>query len=156
MAKTFYTYREITRQSTEQLIRTYNRVLNEDAYANWFNPFEHRYDMVNALMTEMTAIEAAELWKMQGSHVEELPQNVTIEFTAFGIVILWTAAKRSAMVGKGSTISKGVKSLIRSLRQDGHTYKQIVSITGVCKSNVFRVLEGEWADHATRWTVPAN
>lgn len=152
-AKTVYTYRELTRRSTEQLIRIYNRIFNVNAWDFWFNPCEHRGMMIVELMTEFEGQKAIELWKAQGSPIVNRSKPVEIVLSHQGMAVIWRAEEQPAMYGKQTAMSQAVMNLIRALREDGATYAEIVSITKISKTNVFRVLKGEFAQETTKWNT---
>lgn len=144
--KTTYTRPELTRRSTEQLIRIYNRLFNTNAFDEWFNPFEHRQDMLLALLAEMKAQKAL----AQYENVEIEPYKaLKLIVTADGIAILWN---KGLQTGKRK-VTEQQATLIRQLAEDGETYKTIVAITGVPQITVFRILKGGYALTPNRWNT---
>lgn len=88
---------------------------------------------------------------MQAVAKRQCPVEIVI--TPQGVSVIWKAEQQPAVIGKRTVISQQTMSLIRALKEDGETYASIVSITGISKTNVFRVLKGEYALTANRWNV---
>lgn len=150
-AKTFYTYAELAKRNTEALIRVYNRIFNTNAWEVFFNPYEHRSDMLVELMADMRMQKALSLLPAVDGPVEKY-QAMKIVVSPEGFSVLWNVG-----VSEGNRkVSDEQMALIRELREDGETYKQIAQFVGVPQITVFRVLTGEYATEATRWNTDEN
>lgn len=150
-AKTFYTYAELSKMNTQRLISTYNRIFNTNAWELFFNPYENRTDMLLELMDEMRLQKALSLLPQMTGSVEKY-QSLKIVVSADGFAILWNVG-----VSEGNRkVSDEQMALIRELREDGETYKQIAQYAGVPQITVFRVLTGEYAIQANRWNTEVD
>lgn len=150
-AKTLYTYAELSKMNTQRLIATFNRIFNINAYELFFNPFEHRTDMLLQLMDEMRLQKALSLLPAVDGPVEKY-QAMKIVISPEGFSVLWNVG-----VSEGNRkVSDEQMALIRELREDGETYKQIAQFVGVPQITVFRVLTGEYATQANRWNTEAD
>lgn len=147
-AKTFYTYAELSKMNTQRLISTYNRIFNTNAWELFFNPYESRIDMLLELMDEMQLQKALSLLAPIDGSVEKY-QAMKIVVSADGFAVLWNVG-----VANGNRkVSEEQMSLIRELREDGETYKQIAQYVGVPQITVFRVLTGEYSTETNRWNT---
>lgn len=150
-AKTLYTYAELSKMNSQRLINTYNRIFNTNAWNVFFNPYESRIDMLLELMDEMKLQKAMALLAPMTGSVEKY-KALKIAVSPEGFVILWNVGVKDG----NRKVSDEQMALIRELREDGETYKQIAQYVGVPQIMVFRVLNGEYSTQANRWNTEAD
>lgn len=147
-AKTVYTYTELRKMNTTRLIATYNRIFNTNAYNVFFNPFENRTEMLLELMDEMRLIKAMSLLP-DDDRLPEPIKALKVVVSHEGIAIIWNTLEKT----NNRKLNDDQIALIRSLRQDGETHKQIAAYLGISQISVFHVLKGAYAAEATRWNT---
>lgn len=148
MAKILYTYAELSKMNTQRLTSTFNRIFNTTREANSLSSYDNRSEMLIELMAEMRIIKAMGLLPQNELPVEPY-KAMKIVVTPDGMAVLWNMG----VSNNNRQISDEQMNLIRELREDGETYKQIARYVGVPQITVFRVLKGEYAAEATRWNT---
>ena len=139
-AKTHYTQQELTRRSTEQLIRIYNRLFNDNAWDVWFNPFEHRQDMLLALYEEMVAQDIVARFVKSTEPVEKY-RAMKINITSDGWIITWGKHHSAALVNNRKYSDFLVRE-VHNMRAAGVPMKKIGEELMMPTSRVFRILKG--------------
>lgn len=148
MAKTLYTYAELSKMNTQRLTSTFNRIFNTTREINSLSSYDNRSEMLIELMAEMRLIKAMSLLPQNEAPAEPY-KAMKIVVTPDGMAVLWNIG----VSNNNRQISDEQMNLIRELREDGETYKQIAQYVGVPQITVFRVLVGEYAAEATRWNT---
>lgn len=138
-AKTTYTYTELVKRSTTQLIAIYNRLFNTNAWDMWFNPYEHRQDMLVDLMAEMDAQTVLAKWEAQGAPVK-FQKPVLIQYEQTGIVIVW---REQFVVNAARKFAADTVALVRQLRADGESVDMIAKQFGMPRNRVYRICRGD-------------
>lgn len=139
-AKTHYTHSELTRRSTEQLIRIYNRLFNDNAWDVWFNPFEHRQDMLLALYEEMVAQDIVARFAAEAQPVARY-KALKINITSDGWIVTW--GKHHSAPVNNRKFSDQTISLVRSLRSEGESVDFISENFGMPRNRVYRICRGD-------------
>lgn len=148
-AKRFYTHAELTHRSTAQLIAIYNRLFNTNIWEEIFNPYENRQEILMALFAEMRAQEILNRQNESGYSVEPY-KAMKITVDQDGMSITWNSG-----IVKNNNIQVSVEqmALVRALREDGFTMKEVASISGVPQITCFRILKGQYAIETTKWNI---
>lgn len=139
-AKTTYTYTELVKRSTTQLIAIYNRLFNTNAWDMWFNPYEHRQDMLVDLMAEMDAQKIVARFAQSAGPVERY-RTFKINITADGWIITW-GKHHSASPVNNRKYSEYIVREVHNMRAAGVPMKAIGDELMMPTSRVFRILKG--------------
>lgn len=138
-SKTSYTHRELTRRSTDQLIRIYNRLFNTNAWDEWFNPYEHRQTMLVALMNEMNMLQIAAEYPADETPVKRY-KALEIVVSLDGIVIVWRADRPDRKNNR--KYGKDIVREVFNMRAQGISIRAIANELQMKKNRVFRILNG--------------
>jgi hypothetical protein len=150
-ANTTYTYAQLVKRSTTQLIAIYNRIFNTNVWEELFNPYEHRMELLLALWAEMQAAKVLAEWNAQGYEVEPY-KALKITISPDGMAIVWN----TGMVSGNRRITDQQMSIIRELAAQGETMRWIADAMNMSLKMVFNVLSGDYAITANRWNVCAD
>lgn len=143
--KSTYSIKELTKRSTAQLISIYNRVFNTNIWEDYFNPFEHRQEMIIALYAETQAAEALEALNARETAGESLPRynGVKIEYTQEGVAIIWGSKFTNPVASAARKFTAETIALVRQLRADGEDVTVIAKQFGMPKNRVYRICRGD-------------
>lgn len=143
-AKSTYTIKELTKRSTAQLISIYNRVFNTNIWEDYFNPFEHRQEMILALYAETQAAEALEALNARETAGDPLPRysGMKIEYTQEGVAIIWMSKFTNPVAADTRKYTTDVVKLVHEMRAAGISMRKIGQELDMKTSRVFRILKG--------------
>lgn len=148
-AKINYTHKELTHRSTAQLIAIYNRLFNTNIWDEMFNPFEARQEILMALFAEMRAQEVLTQQNASGYSVEPY-KAMKITVDQDGMSVSWNSG---IVKNNNIQVSAEQMALVRALREDGFTMKEVAALSGVPQITCFRILKGQYAIEITKWNA---
>lgn len=148
-AKRFYTQKELTHRSTAQLIAIYNRLFNTNIWDEMFNPYENRQEILMALFAEMRAQEIVAQQNVNNYSIEPY-KAMKIVIDHDGMTIVWNTG---IVRNNNIQVSSEQMILVRALREDGFTMKEVAAISGVPQITCFRILKGQYAIETTKWNI---
>lgn len=148
-AKTFYTHSELTKRSTTQLIAIYNRLFNTNIWEEMFNPYEARQEILLALFAEMNAQQVLIRHTETNFSVEPY-KAMKISVDHDGMSVVWNTGEIKT---SNVQVTTDQMALVRALREDGFTMKEVAALSGVPQITCFRILKGQYAVETNKWNL---